>query len=213
MECILEILETMKLQMYNADGAKLVLYPQLFWVCISLLSSDYVHIYRLTLELLYRLLDSVSISNDINLNVLLATTPTSIKYSPVISSNRGDYSEDQDPSGNKTKIKELKHWDLGTQILLPATKGRENPILCVQQLLIKGLYSHQTESITIKLLSRIAGELILTPEVNLNSSSYMSEPKPKTRENSGVAVLLGSVYVQIAVSLAALIPWTWSCIQ
>eukprot|EP00210_Caulerpa_lentillifera_P001890 g1818.t1 len=210
MECILEILETMKMQMYNADGAKLVLYPQLFWVCISLLSSDYVHIYRLALELLYRLLDSVSISNDINLNVLLATTPTSIKYSPAIYPDRGACPEDQDPLGNKTNVKELKAWDLGTQILLPMSEGHQNPILCIQQLLIKGLYSDQTESITIKLMSRISGELILTPEVNLNSSTYMNEPRPRTRENSGVSVLLGSVYMQITVSLASLIPWTCS---
>lgn len=192
--------------MNAAEASKLVLYPQLFWVCIALLTSDYVHIYRLALELLYCLLDSLKISNDIILNVLLATTPTSVKYSPVLSSSMGIIREEE--SANKAETKEIQHWDLGTQILLPFPSGRGRPVLCIQHLLIKGLHLAQTETVTTKLLSLLASELILSPEVTLDSSSYVDDFRPKTGEHSGVAVLLGSVNVQLGVSLASVVPWT-----
>ena len=191
--------------MYNAEASKLVLYPQLFWVCISLLASDYVHVYRLALELLHCLLDSLKISNDMILNVLLATTPTSIKYSPVLSSSMGVIQEEEHPS--KAETKEIQLWDLGTQILLPASKAKDCPILSIQHLLIKGLFLTQTEAITVKLMALLASELVLTPEVTLESSSYLDDLHPKTGEHSGVSVLLGSVQVQIGVSLASVLPW------
>jgi len=190
--------------MSNAEESKLVLYPQLFWVCISLLTSDYVHVYRLALELLHCLLTCLKISNDNILNVFLATMPTSVKVSPTLFP-MGVIQEDETQSRSETK--EIQTWMLGSQILLPNARSRDNCILCIQHLLIKGLYLAQTESVASQLMSLLAKELVMAPEMTLDSSC-VDKFRPRTSEHLGLSVLLGSISVQISVSLAAVVPWT-----
>lgn len=139
------------------------------------------------------------------LNVLLATTPTSIKYSPVLSSSMGIIHESG--TTNRVDVRELQPWDLGTQILLPTFVAKGRTVLCIQHLLIKGLYMPQSETIAVRLLATLATELVLTPEVSLDSSNYLDDLHSRASEHSGVSVLLGSVSNQIGVSLAAIVPW------
>jgi len=46
-----EILLTLKVIVENMEPEKVILYPQLFWGCVAMMHTDYVHIYCQVLEL------------------------------------------------------------------------------------------------------------------------------------------------------------------
>lgn len=56
---------------------KMILYPQLFWACLALLHTDFVHIYSSALTLLSKVMEKVDLGDPIKSQVLLSCLPIS----------------------------------------------------------------------------------------------------------------------------------------
>ncbi|KAJ3672294.1 hypothetical protein LUZ60_007015 [Juncus effusus] len=71
----MEILMTLKVMVENMDSSKVILYPQLFWGCVAMMHTDFVHVYRHVLDLFSRVIDRLSFRDRTTENVLLSSMP------------------------------------------------------------------------------------------------------------------------------------------
>lgn len=74
----LEIIETLRTLIQHTESNRLILYPQLFWLCVSLLRTDVIHIYILALQLLTQLIQNLDIWNESVQNVIIASMPKNL---------------------------------------------------------------------------------------------------------------------------------------
>ncbi|GMH33034.1 hypothetical protein BSKO_00868 [Bryopsis sp. KO-2023] len=203
-ECALEIMATLKVLMDKVEPSKLVLYPQLFWVAIVILSSDYVHLYLCAAKLMHLGLSCLNMTNENILNVLLATTPGSANNSPV-----------QSPGSNPAvhQIRLIPPWTLGSQALLGTGDSCPSPlnVLCIQQLLLRGFWSAKTECLTIQLLTLLARHLGQPNDhfSPLDSTGFegLSRLTNANPFRSGISSLLGGIRNQISVTFVGVVPW------
>jgi len=61
----------------SLEPEKMILYPHVFWGCVALLHTDFVHAFRRALELLSRVIQRLSFQDRTTENVLLASMPDS----------------------------------------------------------------------------------------------------------------------------------------
>ncbi|KAL2522980.1 ARM repeat superfamily protein [Forsythia ovata] len=133
----MEILLTLQVMVENMEPEKVILYPQLFWGCVAMMHTDFVHVYCQVLELFSRVIDRLSFRDTTTENVLLSSMPRD-----ELDTNTSDSSEFQrtesrnacEPSPSNGKV--------------PAFEG-------VQPLVLKGLMSTVSHGVSIKVLSRI----------------------------------------------------------
>jgi hypothetical protein len=59
------------------EPEKVILYPQVFWGCVAMLHTDFVHVYTQVLELFARVLDRLSFNDQTAENVLISNMPRS----------------------------------------------------------------------------------------------------------------------------------------
>ena len=59
----------------NMPAQKMILYPQLFWACLALLHSDFVHVYASALTLLTKVIDRINFNDATHTQVLLSCIP------------------------------------------------------------------------------------------------------------------------------------------
>lgn len=183
--------------MYKVEPSKIVLYPQLFWISIVLLSSDYVCQHTCAGKLLHLALSYLDLMNETTVNILLATAPGVRDPSPM-----------QQSSIIPEQIVQPM-WPIGSQALSNSTESSVAQIVCVQQLLLRGLLVARTEGLTVQLLTLFARHLAhpsdhFTP---LDSTCLVSEPPNYSPFRTGITSLLGSIRLQITVTLVAIIPW------
>ncbi|XP_057491504.1 uncharacterized protein LOC130777254 [Actinidia eriantha] len=134
---IMEILLTLQVMVKNMEPEKVILYPQLFWGCVAMMHTDFVHVYCQVLELFSRVIDCLSFRDSTTENVLLSNMPRD-----ELDTSVGDSAEFQrmesrnvcEPSPSSGKV--------------PTFEG-------VQPLVLKGLMSTVSHDVSIEVLSRI----------------------------------------------------------
>ncbi|CAI9109932.1 OLC1v1009874C2 [Oldenlandia corymbosa var. corymbosa] len=133
---IMEILLTLQVMVENMEPEKVILYPQLFWGCVAMMHTDFVHVYCQVLELFSRVIDRLSFRDRTTENVLLSSMPRDeldTSGSDVSDFQRMESKNSSEPSSNGK---------------VPAFEG-------VQPLVLKGLMSSVSHGVSIEVLSRI----------------------------------------------------------
>ncbi|KAF5769782.1 putative Cell morphogenesis protein [Helianthus annuus] len=127
---IMEILLTLQVMVESVEPEKVILYPHLFWGCVAMMHTDFVHVYCQVLELFARVIDLLTFSDRTTENVLLSSMPRDELDDSVVDSE----DEVDSPSGADGTV--------------PAFEG-------VQPLVLKGLMSPVSHDISIEVLSRL----------------------------------------------------------
>ncbi|XP_019427586.1 PREDICTED: uncharacterized protein LOC109335831 isoform X2 [Lupinus angustifolius] len=131
---VMEILMTLQVMVENMEPEKVILYPQLFWGCVAMMHTDFVHVYRQVLELFSQVIDRLSFRDRTTENVLLSSMPRD----ELDSSDLGEFQRTESKGGYEP----LQEGNL------PAFEG-------VQPLVLKGLMSNVSHSVSMDVLSRI----------------------------------------------------------
>ncbi|KAJ4967612.1 hypothetical protein NE237_019461 [Protea cynaroides] len=134
---IMEILLTLQVMVENMEPEKVILYPQLFWGCVAMMHTDFVHVYCQVLELFARVIDRLSFRDSTTENVLLSSMPR----------------DELDTIGCESSDLQRIESRIGSEPLpanskVPAFEG-------VQPLVLKGLMSTVSHGSSIEVLSRI----------------------------------------------------------
>lgn len=137
---VMELLLTLQVMVENMEPEKVILYPQLFWGCVAMMHTDFIHVYCQVLELFSRVISRLSFRDTTTENVLLSSMPrdeldTNALDGPdfqrIASRNLSLVSP---PSSSAAKV--------------PAFEG-------VQPLVLKGLMSTVSHGVSIEVLSQI----------------------------------------------------------
>ncbi|XP_022735431.1 uncharacterized protein LOC111288700 isoform X2 [Durio zibethinus] len=131
---IMEILLTLQVMVENMEPEKVILYPQLFWGCVAMMHTDFIHVYCQVLELFSRVIDRLSFRDRTIENVILSSMPRDELDNVDI----GDFQR-----------MEYRGYDL------PKTSGNLPAFEGVQPLVLKGLMSTVSHGVAIEVLSRI----------------------------------------------------------
>jgi hypothetical protein len=135
---IMEILLTLQVMVENMEPEKVILYPQLFWGCVAMMHTDFVHIYCQVLELFSRVIDRLSFRDRTTENVLLSSMPRDELDTSVF----GADFQRMESSRNNT-------------VENPPSSGKVPVFQGVQPLVLKGLMSAVSHGVSIEVLSRI----------------------------------------------------------
>lgn len=139
---IMEILLSLQVIVEIMEPEKVILYPQLFWGCVAMLHTDYVHIYTQVLELFARIIDRLSFRDQTTENVLLSNMPKDEYVKNLQEKDLGRLDSRGYDIGRKED-------DVGTdRAKAPNFEG-------VQPLVLKGLMSTLSHASAIEVLSRI----------------------------------------------------------
>ncbi|KAK1383473.1 cell polarity protein mor2 [Heracleum sosnowskyi] len=133
---IMEILLTLQVMVENMEPEKVILYPQLFWGCVAMMHTDFVHVYCQVLELFSRVIDRLSFRDRTTENVLLSSMPRDELDTSV--SESSDFQR-----------------DLRNTCEPPSSSGKVPTFEGVQPLVLKGLMSTASHGVSIEVLSRI----------------------------------------------------------
>ncbi|XP_020250386.1 uncharacterized protein LOC109827782 isoform X2 [Asparagus officinalis] len=134
----MEILMTLQVMVENMEPEKVILYPQLFWGCVAMMHTDFVHIYCQVLELFSRVIDRLSFRDRTTENVLLSSMPR------------------DELDNNSYDAAELNRQESRTGgEPLPSERGKVPAFEGVQPLVLKGLMSAVSQVTAIEVLSRI----------------------------------------------------------
>ncbi|KAD7479458.1 hypothetical protein E3N88_02594 [Mikania micrantha] len=128
---IMEILMTLQVMVENVEPEKVILYPHLFWGCVAMMHTDFVHVYCQVLELFARVIDLLSFSDQTTENVLLSRMPRDELDHSLVDS--------EDDAGSPSSA---------GGGMVPVFEG-------VQPLVFKGLLSTVSHNISIKVLSKL----------------------------------------------------------
>nr|KYP48212.1 hypothetical protein KK1_030096 [Cajanus cajan] len=131
---VMEILMTLQVMVENMEPEKVILYPQLFWGCVAMMHTDFVHVYRQVLELFSHVIDRLSFRDRTTENVLLSSMPRD----ELDTSDLGEFQRSESKSGYE-----------------PLQEGNLPTFEGVQPLVLKGLMSSVSHSVSIDVLSRI----------------------------------------------------------
>lgn len=134
---IMEILLTLQVMVENMEPEKVILYPQLFWGCIAMMHTDFVHVYCQVLELFSRVIDRLSFRDRTIENVLLSSMPR----------------DELDTS--VSDIADFQRIESRNTIELLPSGGKVPVFEGVQPLVLKGLMSTVSHGVSIEVLSRI----------------------------------------------------------
>ncbi|KAK4798256.1 hypothetical protein SAY86_030582 [Trapa natans] len=131
---VMEILLTLQVMVENMEPEKLILYPQLFWGCVAMMHTDFVHVYCQVLRLFSRVIDRLSFWDRTTENVLLSSMPR----------------DELD-----VEVGDFQRIEPRTVSEIPSTMGSLPAFEGVQPLVLKGLMSTVSHGASIEVLSRI----------------------------------------------------------
>ncbi|CAA6655790.1 unnamed protein product [Spirodela intermedia] len=136
---VMEILLTLQVMVENLEPEKVILYPQLFWACVAMMHTDFVHVYCQVLELFGRVIDRLSFRDQTTENVLLSSMPRD-----ELDDNAGELAELQ-----RTESR------TGGEQPSPLESGKVPAFDGVQPLVLKGLLSTVSHGSAVEVLSQI----------------------------------------------------------
>lgn len=135
----MEILLTLQVMVENMEPEKVILYPQLFWGCVALMHTDFVHIYCQVLELFCRVIDRLAFRDRTTENVLLSSIPR----------------DEFDSNGYASDLHRLESRTTSERLLSVTESGKVPAFEGVQPLVLKGLMSTVSHGSAVEVLSRI----------------------------------------------------------
>ncbi|MQL80737.1 hypothetical protein Taro_013196 [Colocasia esculenta] len=135
---VMEILLTLQVMVENMEPEKVILYPQLFWGCVAMMHTDFVHVYCQVLELFARVIDCLSFRDRTTENVLLSSMPR----------------DELETNGSYLVELERMESRTGGEPSLPES-GKVPAFEGVQPLVLKGLMSAVSHGSAVEVLSRI----------------------------------------------------------
>ncbi|CAA2987080.1 furry homolog-like [Olea europaea subsp. europaea] len=133
---VMEILLTLQVMVENMEPEKVILYPQLFWGCVAMMHTDFVHVFCQVLELFSRVIDRLSFRDTTTENVLLSSMP-------------------RDELGTNTSDSCEFHRTESRNVEPSPSNGKVPAFDGVQPLVLKGLMSTVSHGVSIEVLSRI----------------------------------------------------------
>eukprot|EP00873_Tetraselmis_striata_P016178 jgi/Tetstr1/436442/TSEL_025271.t1 len=175
LNCAMEILLSLQLLVDATPASKIILYPQLFWACISLLPLPQPQLYKEVLGLLCRLLEKMNLNQVSVQNTLVASAPgsqaweleLSLTQSPPASLHSSLMNSRVAESGNSgidapaRNWGEVLSWKAGEHLLNGAAsptsladKGSW-PTVALQQLLVKGLLDPDCCSASVHVMMHV----------------------------------------------------------
>ncbi|CAI5507771.1 unnamed protein product [Closterium sp. Naga37s-1] len=149
---VMEILLTMQVVVNSMEPEKMILYPHVFWGCIALLHTDYVHVYTHALELFGSVIDRLSLHDQTTENILLSAMPLLQAHSG--RGGRGGAGSGKDEEGGGGQAQQG-----GGQT--QALSQQQQEVVSglqfqkVQRLVLKGILSGVSHGVAIDVLSKI----------------------------------------------------------
>ncbi|XP_057768555.1 uncharacterized protein LOC130988663 isoform X1 [Salvia miltiorrhiza] len=134
---VMEILLTLQVMVENMEPEKVILYPQLFWGCVAMMHTDFIHVYCQVLELFSRVIYRLSFRDTTTENVLLSSMPRD--ELDTSTSDGPEFQRMESRIGSEVSSSTAK---------VPAFEG-------VQPLVLKGLMSTVSHGVSIEVLSQI----------------------------------------------------------
>lgn len=222
LDMAIEILCTLRVLLSNTDREKVVLYPHLFAACIALLNSTVVRVGELAIAMLTEILDSLDFA-DVNVQQAIL----SVFYPDQMCASSSDPHNPLDPldPDHDRGIPDDQKWILGRALLeggdMDAIELTTGPLLVLQQLLVKGLFQGDTETLTLAAFGSICRQIALEAEGSVvppfKSSFARSHPSrayaPRTVLVSTstspfcIESILGDVSIGLAITIASTLPW------
>lgn len=205
LDTAVEILVTLKTLLRNLTSSKLVLYPQLFLACLSLFNSSVVRIGELAMEIMLRLLYDLDLNDVITQQMLLSTLPAG-------ASGTDDGQQQWNNGVERYDVETITTWSLAEHLFrgksptsfgqgLVASQqngdeedddGSPGQWLCLQQLLIKGLFQPSTEQLALESLAAVA------LQISASSPVFDTSTMKQQRESLGV---VGGGYVNTTTTI------------
>ncbi|DBA89055.1 TPA: hypothetical protein ACH3X2_000264 [Trebouxia sp. C0005] len=197
LEVAADIILTLQVVVDVMEPGKLVLYPQILLACTALLGMSFVHLWRLLLELLSKVLDKLDLNDGTVQHVVLASIPPQ-EIVPA------------EPASPLHRMRVTgEGWLLGAALL------QRPHLLALHQLLIKGLFNQDTQLITVQVMTQLADQIASsrppfrspTQAQYLTSMSIVGETQGQGSTYKGLAALFGDPKDQLALSVFSLLPW------
>ncbi|KAL0053523.1 hypothetical protein WJX82_006983 [Trebouxia sp. C0006] len=197
LEVAADIILTLQVVVDVMEPGKLVLYPQILLACTALLGMSFVHLWRLLLELLSKVLDKLDLNDGTVQHVVLASIPPQ-EIVPA------------EPASPLHRMRVTgEGWLLGAALL------QRPHLLALHQLLIKGLFNQDTQLITVQVMTQLADQIASSrPPFRSNkqpqyvtSMSIVGETQGQGGTYKGLAALFGDPKDQLALSIFSLLPW------
>lgn len=199
----IEILCTLRVLLSNTQREKVILYPHLLAACIALLNSSVVRVGELAISMLIDLLGCLDFA-DLNVQQAILS---------VFAPKHLQSSDDFDPSNSLSG-----KWVLGNSLLGGLDDGDDigGPWLALQQLLVKGLFQPDTESLTVNALGSICrqisraaklGSLIRNPFQKQGKSRSTLTNNAKIDSFGGIESIIGDISTGLAITISSTLPW------
>ena len=225
LDMAVEILCTLRVLLSNTDREKLVLYPHLFAACIALLNSSVVRVGELAVAMLTEILDCLDFA-DVNVQQAILSVFYPDQLSPRCSDLRSPLKPldplDLDQDGG---IPDDQKWILGRSLLeggdMDAIEQTTGPLMALQQLLVKGLFQGDTETLTLAAFGSICRQIAREAEGSVvpplksryarsrRSTAYPSRTALFSTSTSPFCIesILGDVSIGLAITIASTLPW------
>ncbi|KAK6913421.1 Cell morphogenesis central region [Dillenia turbinata] len=134
---VMEILLTLQVMVENMQPEKVILYPQLFWGCVAMMHTDFVHVYSQVLELFSHVINHLSFQDRTTENVLLSSMPR------------------DELDGSVCDIPEFRRMESRDSSEAPLPDGKVPAFERVQPVVLKGLMSTVSHHVSMEFFSRI----------------------------------------------------------
>ncbi|KAK9839278.1 hypothetical protein WJX81_005497 [Elliptochloris bilobata] len=187
-----EVMLTLQAMVEGMPPGRLVLFPQLVLASLAVLCTPYVLLFRLSLGLASKVLARIDLTDSAAQDVLLACAAPAAPTEP----RSGSPARRRNVAGGQ----EVGSWPLGAELL-----GAPS-LLAVQQLLVRGLFKPETELLTVEVMAQVARQLACAGE-RPHSTLVAAWAAPGGGGAAALAEVLGDMHAQLALSLAALLPW------
>ncbi|KAK9867850.1 hypothetical protein WJX84_002781 [Apatococcus fuscideae] len=212
LEVAIEIILTLQVVVESMGPGKLVLYPQITLTAVGLLATSYVHLYALNLGLFSRVLERLDFNDSTVQNVLMAGIPKPDSENGQSTSSQ-EGSPAQAPAQAPAAPEEKAAWPLAADLLTQQTLPGGSEMLCVQQLLVKGLFQPDTLLLTVQVMTQLAEHIAHSrprsgwEQARVAPSPAYGRSTAAPVPESGLGEVLGDPLTQLAISISALLPW------
>jgi hypothetical protein len=193
LDMAVEILCTLRVLLSNTQREKVILYPQLFAACVALLNSTVVRVGELAIAMLVEILDCLDFSNPNVQDVILS----------VFSPNQIAKDAHLHPSNDQK-------WIVGQSLLegknLESIDQVTGPFMALQQLLVKGLFQNDTESLTLKAFGSLCRQVAHGTQEP--SFCLMKEHASQLKTLPFcIESIIGDKGIGLAITIASSLPW------
>ena len=232
LDMAIEILCTIRVLLSNTDREKVILYPHLFAACIALLNSTVVRVGELAIAMLVEILDCLDFADaNVQQAILSVFCPEEVCRRLPMVALLDDGLEDEH---NGFAVAADRKWILGQSLLEGGGAGDADdatvddmsgieqvtgPWMALQQLLVKGLFQGDTESLTLQAFASICRQISRDASKSVlpygrsggcgRVKTSMSSIAPITIRPSPFCVesILGDASIGLAITIASTLPW------